>query len=236
MPRRLLSARSFTSMSSIAYWDNFYKHPSRASSSFDWFDVDSAHSSSIETVCAAVSPPASAAPLRVLHIGAGTSVLCEALHEALPTGSMLVHADYSEIAAAALEERLGDTLAVDAHRVVQSDVRSMTLGSLGVDEPFDVVVDKGCIDVFVHGHDDKGFAQALSSIREVLGRGGEEGGGRYVMITNDSVDCRLDMLLDAGGAKMFHLGEMTTRQLEGGGVEVNLLQVRARAGVALQRR
>lgn len=159
-------------------------------------------------------PPPPARP-SVLHIGAGTSALSLALYEHLiakpsaqSTSTTLIHTDFSEVAVKELTVKLQGRLS-PRHQVLNADVRSMS--AIWPSPQFDVVVDKGVIDVFVHSRSDVSVEHALQNVHRVL-----RPSGCYVMITNDDADAR-EAILEKCGRGMFELETMTTSLLVGEG-------------------
>jgi len=210
------------SWSSANFWNSYYDRKAGAAS-FDWFTDDAAL---LQRIATATSPPNSNTPLSVLHIGAGTSSLAELLHASLPPNSTLVHTDFSPTAIAALTARLDATLDATLcakHQVVQADIRTATLAAFNQTAPFDVIVDKGTLDVFVHAHSDPCFAQTLATLHELLSPT-----GRYIMATNDEPELRFDMLLKHGG-NLFDLSTMTIQNLSDDDVEISLLTLKPKA-------
>jgi hypothetical protein len=212
-------AQNPTPWSSPEFWESFYSRKPSAQS-FDWF---TGNNFLLEAICDNVlsssgSSGESEKKLRVLHVGAGTSGLASHLHHSLPANSTLIHTDLSPLAVSNLKSQLDGFLS-ENHKVVRSDVTTATLDNLGAAEPFDVVVDKGLIDVFVHGSDNVLFAKALSSIHSLLSPS-----GRYIMVTNDDPEFR-DALIREHGGGLWDVMGMKRKHLVDEQVEITMLTI-----------
>ncbi|GMI43556.1 hypothetical protein TrCOL_g511 [Triparma columacea] len=175
--RRKLTTVNKVALDSPAYWQNFYQHKlASRKSSFDWFVDDDEVIRLIAEQVRSLTTPSS----KVLHIGCGTSILCEALHSSLDNNTTLLHTDIDETAITQAKKRLRGTLS-RWHDFMLDDILSTKLGS----GDWNVVVDKGVIDCFVHSGNDEALKTALGNIRSLLSPH-----GTLVMVTNDDMVTR----------------------------------------------
>lgn len=199
--RRKLTTVNKVALDSPAYWKNFYQHKlASRKSSFDWFVDDDDVIRLIAEQVRSLTTPSS----KVLHIGCGTSILCEALHHSLDHNTTLLHTDIDETAITQAKERLRGTLS-RRHGFLLDDILSTKLGS----GDWNVVVDKGVIDCFVHSGNDEALKMALGNIRSLL----PPDGGALVMVTNDDLVTRegdfmrLDLMREWDVPRMKSIGE-----------------------------
>jgi hypothetical protein len=148
------------------FWSKFY-NKSRSTSSFDWFIDDK------DVLDCIANDVVRLKPASVLHIGAGTSKLAEMLHSNLPTSTVLLHTDLDETAVSVLEERLELD---DKHRILRDNILDMKVEK----GYWDVVVDKGVVDCFVHSGNDEALKTALDNIWDAMSPD-----GWFLMVTND---------------------------------------------------
>ena len=176
--------------SSLKFWQSYHAR----NKAVDWFTGDSIALREI----AGGLPECGG---RVLHLGAGTSRLAEELGERYGEGVEITHADYSRNAVEELRGR-------GVGKVVEMDILNREDGErLGT--PFDLVVDKGMLCVFVHGDENESIETCLSNIAAVTKKGGD-----YVMITNDDPDARMDTLVKHGDAGEWDLSRIRSRQVD----------------------
>jgi hypothetical protein len=62
------------------------------------------------------------------------------------------------------------------------------------DDSFDLVIDKGCLDAILDGHDDALAVRALSEQRRVLSAGSNAANARFVLISLGGPATRLPVL------------------------------------------
>ncbi|GMI08296.1 hypothetical protein TrVE_jg10474 [Triparma verrucosa] len=230
----MITSRNFSTppnpppdFSDPTYWNSYHLR----SPSIDWFSSSSPTlSSSLLTSIASTvislrpsnpnpnSPPPT---FNVLHVGAGTSTLCETLESYLTSSSKpynLTHVDVTPSSVSVLKSRgINDVRLIDVTSL--SDV-------LSLEREYDVIVDKGLLDCFVHSGDEESLERTLDNFATVLREG-----GRYVMVTNDDPDGRLSDFMEYGNKK-WDLAKFNVKCLveEGeGDVVVHMIQVRKKA-------
>ena len=227
------------------FWDTYYKGKEEtnsddandssptSTSSFDWFTSTPQLISSVAQTATKLAKQKKYSHPRVLHLGAGTSSLCEALHSRLPKDATLIHTDYSPLAINNLERRLKDILNV-RHKVIQWDILlpppSIIINTdYNTEEKYDVIIDKGFLDVFIHSQNNKSLRKALSQISSLL-----KNDGVYLQITNDDIASRGEIFDRYGGGwENWDLGRVRGTEIvgegeegEGGGFVVNVIEVR----------
>ena len=149
----------------VTYWDAFYKKKKLQGGGgnpcFDWFE---ASDDDVHAHLAALLAHVLGA--RVLHLGCGTSSWCERLEGGFgPTArhpARVVHLDASLEAVRAVASRL--PAAARAGRVLCADARELPFDA----GSFDLVVDKGALDVFLACGDGASAAAMVAEVARVL--------------------------------------------------------------------
>jgi len=181
---------------SLDFWDSYHER----CNDLDWFTDDK------ELLLRVVDEVAMRGK-RILHVGPGTSFLCELL-ERDERLERVVHVEASPAAAGILRRRLPDA------EIVERDVRLLDF----VGE-FDCVVDKGFIDVFVHGENkDDDCRAVLKAIHSAL-----VDGGTYLQVTNDALEARESLFISKD--RLFDVVRMKSVELDSVDNTVNLIMI-----------
>ena len=120
---------------------------------------------------------------RVLHLGCGTSTWCEKIDDTF-LDHEIIHADNSAAAVQSVSARLNS-------RGVAENKRSLVVCADALDMPFeadyfDLVIDKGTIDVFFASGEKNAAAKFVHEVGRVLKRD-----GAYVMISGEAPELRV---------------------------------------------
>ncbi|GMH56101.1 hypothetical protein TrRE_jg2475 [Triparma retinervis] len=202
VPTRGLSTNQPPKLDNPDYWTSFYQR--KAGAPFDWFVDDAEVIQEIAEHVRSMTQPSSRSS--VLHIGCGTSILSEALFRET-TLKLLLHTDIDETAVRQTQERLGGAaLSGQGHRVEVDDI----LNSKFCTHNFDVVVDKGVVDCFVHSGNDEALKQALDNIKSALSPT-----GKLVMVTNDDYVMREGDFIKLGLMRDWDVPRMKSVELVG---------------------
>ncbi|GMI18676.1 hypothetical protein TrLO_g2156 [Triparma laevis f. longispina] len=203
------------------YWNEYHNR----SPSLDWFTSDNAPLLiSIAQTVTSLRPTdrPSDRPFKVLHVGAGTSSLCEILHSHLDSTNLpfeLTHTDITQSSVSILQNR-------SVQNVVKLDVTCPNqTSSLGLSS-YDLIVDKGLLDCFVHSTSSSSSSSLKSTLKNFSNLLSDS--GTYLMITNDSSDSRFDDFMNYGDGD-WDLRRFNSRELVSDGegdVVVNVIKVR----------
>jgi len=199
---------------SLETWNKFHER----NDSIDWFtNDDPAFLEIIAQRVAQLTSNSTSSPPKVLHVGAGTSSLSEVLERKLPDHEV-THTDLSPVAVELLRARL------PASTIVVSDITNMAEnfqhGS------FDVIVDKGVIDLLHHSaHSESGggaISNSLKCISKLLAPDGV-----YLQITNDAVEARENLFLKHDSNNSFDVARMAQSEIEtDDGFTINIIAIR----------